>query len=204
MADPLLNLSVTTSSPKIVSSPKPFVNHKKKSTPKKMIGDSLDSTVEQELSLIKLDGIHVTGNNENFVTERKWVTDSSENYVTEKKLKRLAVKKEVLSTSMEKYCLASRYLRRMVDLKKKKKTSELQSLQNEVMEKFSSKRDFAFFSSFILYIFHSHIFRLKLKTYLFLCSLYLSFHFVTVYEYFTQTLCNVFISFSSFSFIIFS
>ena len=35
----------------------------------------------------------------------------------------------------------------MVDLKKKKKTSELQALQNEVMEKFSSKRDFAFFSS---------------------------------------------------------
>ena len=86
MADPLLNLSVTTSSPKIVSSPKPYVNHKKKSTPKKMIGDLLDSTVEQELSLIKLDGIHVMGNNENFVTERKWVTDSSENYVTEKKI----------------------------------------------------------------------------------------------------------------------
>ena len=35
----------------------------------------------------------------------------------------------------------------MVDLKKKKKTSELQALQNKVMEKFSSKRDFAFFSS---------------------------------------------------------
>ena len=46
MADPLLNLSVTTSFPKIVSSPKPYVNHKKKSTPKKMIGDLLDSTVE--------------------------------------------------------------------------------------------------------------------------------------------------------------
>ena len=67
---------------------------------------------------------------ENFVTE---------NLVTEKNLK------EKMPSSIEKSRLASRYLRKMVELKKNKKKLELEELKKEVLEKFRSRQEFAFF-----------------------------------------------------------
>ena len=62
-----------------------------------------------------------------------------ENFVTEKNLK------AKMPSSIEKSCLASRYLRKMVELKKNKKKLELEELKKEVLEKFRSRREFAFF-----------------------------------------------------------
>ena len=144
MADPVLNLNETTVSKKNVSSTKPKVDNRMKSKQKEIIGALLKSTVEQEQSIISRDGIHLTPNHDHFVTENKPLTNSQEDFVTENKMKRLAVRKPILT---DKYRLASRYFRKLVELKKKKKTLELQNLQNEILEKFRSKREFCSFTS---------------------------------------------------------
>ena len=50
-----------------------------------------------------------------------------------------------MPSSIEKSCLASQYLRKMVELKKNKKKLVLEELKKEVLEKFRSRREFAFF-----------------------------------------------------------
>ena len=98
----------------------------------------------KEPSIINRDRIHVTESNSEFVTKYIYVMDSENKFVTEKKIKRLA---ERIQIDVDKYHLASRYLCKMVELKKKKNMLELQKIQNEVLEKFSSKRKFAIFSA---------------------------------------------------------
>ena len=112
MADPLLNLNETTVSKKNVSSTKPKVNHRMKSKQKEIIGDLLNNTVEQEQSFISRDGIHLMPNDDHFVMEKKPLTNSKENFVTENKMKRLVVRKPILT---DRYHLASRYFRKMVE-----------------------------------------------------------------------------------------
>ena len=106
MADPVLNLNETTVSKKNVSSAKPNVDHRMKSRQKEIIGDLLNSTVEQEQSIISRDGITLMPYGDNFVMEKQHLTNSQENFVTENKMKRLLVRKPLL---IEKYRLASRY-----------------------------------------------------------------------------------------------
>ena len=144
MPEHLCNSNEITVSSKNVSAAKCEDNHKIKSTPKETIGEILNSSVVKEQSLLDQDGIHVTGCNSEFVTKNIHVTDSENKFVKEKKIKRLV---ERILIGMDKYHLASRYLQKMVELKKKKNTLELQKIQNEVLEKFSSKREFAIFSA---------------------------------------------------------
>ena len=54
---------------------------------------------------------------------------------------------ERILIGIDKYHLASRYFWKMVELKKKKNTLELHKIQNKVLEKFSSKHEFAIFTS---------------------------------------------------------
>ena len=93
----------------------------------------------------------------------------TENFVTEKNLK------EKMPSSIEKSRLASGYLRKMVELKKNKKKLELEELKKEVLEKFRSRRELAFFCNemerVIYRLFHSKapvknesIYMKKLKT----------------------------------------
>ena len=62
-----------------------------------------------------------------------------ENLVTEKNLEKK------MPSCIEKTHLASRYLRKMVELKKNKKKLGLEELKKEILEKFRSRREFAFF-----------------------------------------------------------
>ena len=71
-------------------------------------------------------------------TDRSPVTE-----VTEKIVKRLQHIKPVLS---DKYRLASRYLRKMMELKKRKKMVEFEKVGQEVLGIFLTKRDFAHFA----------------------------------------------------------
>ena len=77
------------------------------------------------------------------MTKNIHATDSENKFVREKKIKRLV---ERILIGIDKYCLASRYLHKMVELKKKKNMLELQKIQNDVLEKFSNKHKFAIFS----------------------------------------------------------
>ena len=90
------------------------------------------------------DGIHVTGCNNEFVTKNIHVTDSENKFVMDKKIERLV---ERIPIGVDKYCLVSRYFWKMVELKKKTNMLELQKIQKKVLEKFSSKCEFAIFTS---------------------------------------------------------
>ena len=72
---------------------------------------------------------------ENFVTENL----GTENLGPEKNLE------EKTPSCIEKSRLASRYLRKMVELKKNKKKLELEKVKKQVLEKFRSRREFAIF-----------------------------------------------------------
>ena len=61
-----------------------------------------------------------------------------ENFVTEKNLK------EKMPSSIEKSHLASRYLRKMVELKKNKKKLELEELKKEVLENLGADENLLF------------------------------------------------------------
>ena len=74
------------------------------------------------------------GSVENFVTENL----VTENFVNEKNLK------EKMPSCIKKSHLVSRYLRKM-NWKKNKKKLELEKVKKEVLEKFRSRREFAFF-----------------------------------------------------------
>ena len=76
--------------------------------------------------------------------DRNCVTENpGEKFITEKKIKRLTESKPIAT---DKYHLASRYLRKMMELKKKKSLPELEKVQQEVLSIFENKRIFGFYA----------------------------------------------------------
>ena len=78
------------------------------------------------------------------MTKNIHVTDGENKFVMEKKIKKLV---ERIPIGIDKYPLASRYLQKMVELKKKKNTLEMQKIQNKVLEKLISKHKFVTFTA---------------------------------------------------------
>ena len=107
-----------------VSYAKPKIDKEMKSTAKKCTANN-----HREPPFVHKDGIYETENIEEFVTENK--------------IKRLNVEKPVLT---DKYRMASRYLRKMTDLKKQRKKLQLEKVQKEVLEIFLNKREFAHYA----------------------------------------------------------